>query len=353
MPIRKIDVLIVDHSKVARDFLVSQIAKDPVLRVVGIASDPNEAWKKIIDLNPRVVTLDVELPFADGIDFLKRVMQCRPLPVLIISARLDKREEALKLGAVDAIDKNKMFGDSNGTAFAMELLIKLKIASITRFSREKNDFNVSNAESERAKNRTAQRIVAIGASTGGTDAIASILTPLKKDAPCIVVVQHMPPVFTRRYAERINSSCEIEVKEAQDGDLVLPGRALIAPGDYHMRVEKHYGYYRVTCIKGAKVNGHCPSVDVLFESVEKAAKKNALGILLTGMGSDGAKGLLTMRNSGAQTIGQSPGSCAVYGMPLAAMELGAVQQELSLTEIVSAIELWGYEEAPGRIETGK
>ncbi|MEL7608364.1 MAG: chemotaxis-specific protein-glutamate methyltransferase CheB [Bacillota bacterium] len=341
MPMNKIDVLIVDHSKAARDFLAGEIAKDPVLRVVGTASDPTEAWGKIVDLNPQVITLDVEPPFSDGSGFLKRVMREHPLPVLIISARPDKREEALKLGAVDAIDKNKMFEDPAGAAFAMELLIKLKIASIARIGRENIDSNACAVESESAKDRRSKKIVAIGASTGGTDAISTILTPLKKDVPGIVVVQHMPPVFTLQYARRLNNSCEIEVKEAEDGDLVLSGRALIAPGGYHMRVEKDREGYRVTCKKGAKVNGHCPSVDVLFESVEKAAKKNALGILLTGMGSDGAKGLLAMRNSGAATIGQSPESCTVYGMPMAAMELGAVQQELPLMEIVSAIEQWG------------
>ena len=343
MPIRKIDVLIVGHSKDTRDFLASEIAKDPVLRVVGTASDPNEAWKKINDLNPKVITLDVELPFVDGMDLLRRIMRDHPLPVLIISARPEQRGEALKAGAADAIDKGKMFDDPTGAVFAMELLIKLKIASIARVGRGKNDLINGKDESESIKAYAAQRIVAIGASTGGTDAILTLLKPLKKNSPGIVVVQHMPPVFTLQYAQRLNHFCEIEVKEAEDGDLVLPGRALIAPGDFHMRVEKHRGCYRVTCKKGAKVNGHCPSVDVLFESVEKAAKKDALGILLTGMGSDGAKGLLAMRNSGARTVGQSQGSCTVYGMPMAAMELGAVQRELPLMDIVSVIEQWGNE----------
>ncbi len=186
-------------------------------------------------------------------------------------------------------------------------------------------------------------IIALGASTGGTEATAQILTALRDDLPGMVIVQHMPPVFTRLYAERLNNSCRLAVKEAEDGDVVRPGSALVAPGEYHMTVEKFGGGYRVRCRKGDKVSGHCPSVDVLFESVAKAAGDKALGILLTGMGADGANGLLRMRNTGASTIGQNKETCVVYGMPMVAMGLGAVQKELPLGSIAQGIYGWQNE----------
>ena len=343
MALKKTRVLIVDDSIFMRQFISSNISKDSGIEVVGEASDPYQARDKILELKPDVMTLDVDMPKMNGLEFLKKLMPQYPLPVLVVSSTPNVVLDAMQAGAVDFVAKPSTMEEGDRNAFISELVIKIKIASISKVGQYKHKKSQNLGEIVRRSSGTSVNeslLVAIGASTGGTEATATILNSLKSFSAGIVVVQHMPPVFTRMYAERLNNSGALEVKEAQDGDLVLPGRVLIAPGDFQMEVERSTKGYRVKCYKGEKVSGHCPSVDVLFESVAKAAGPNALGIILTGMGSDGAKGLLSMRKKGAYTIGQSKETCVVYGMPMVANTVGAVQVELPLLEISSRMCRW-------------
>ncbi len=342
MPLKKVRVLVVDDSLFARTFIANEIAKDAAIEVVGTANDPYEARDKILELNPDVMTLDVEMPRMNGIDFLKKLMPQHPLPVLVVSSVNGIVFDALQAGAVDFVSKPADTNEASRATFISELIVKIKIASIAKVGQHKN--SPQRQESTRSVVPNAEsHIIALGASTGGTEATAQILSALRDDLPGMVIVQHMPPVFTRLYAERLNNSCRLAVKEAEDGDIVRPGSALVAPGEYHMTVEKFGAGYRVRCRKGEKVSGHCPSVDVLFESVAKAAGDKALGVLLTGMGADGANGLLRMRNSGASTIGQNKETCVVYGMPMVAMGIGAVQKEMPLSSIAQGIYGWQSE----------
>lgn len=346
---KKTRVLIVDDSLFMRQFISSNISKDAGIEVVGEACDPYQARDKILELKPDVMTLDVDMPKMNGLEFLRKLMPQYPLPVLVVSSAPHLILDAMQAGAVDFVSKPVTMEEGDRNAFISELVIKIKIASISKvgqFKRKKNLEGLTGRSSGTAVNESL--LVAIGASTGGTEATASILNSLKSFSAGIVVVQHMPPVFTRMYAERLNNSCALEVKEAEDGDYVLPGRVLIAPGEYHMEVVRAAKGYRVKCFKGEKVSGHCPSVDVLFESVAKTAGGNALGIILTGMGSDGAKGLLSMRKKGAYTIGQNKESCVVYGMPMVANNVGAVQEELPLSEISSRMCRWHDEMTGGK-----
>ncbi len=346
---KKTRVLIVDDSLFMRQFISSSISKDAGIEVVGEAGDPYQARDKILELKPDVMTLDVDMPKMNGLEFLKKLMPQYPLPVLVVSSTPNMILDAMQAGAVDFVSKPVTMEEGDRNAFISELVIKIKIASISRvgqFKRKKGLEGIVGRSSGTAVNESL--LVAIGASTGGTEATAGILNSLKSFSAGIVVVQHMPPVFTRMYAERLNNSCALEVKEAEDGDYVLPGRVLIAPGEFQMEVVRSAKGYRVKCYKGEKVSGHCPSVDVLFESVAKAAGPNALGIILTGMGSDGAKGLLSMRKKGAFTIGQNKESCVVYGMPMVANNVGAVQEELPLSEISSRMCRWHDEMTGGK-----
>ncbi len=349
MALKKTRVLIVDDSLFMRQFISNSISKDAGIEVVGEASNPFEARDKILELRPDVMTLDVDMPKMNGLEFLKKLMPQYPLPVLVVSSMPTVVLDAIQAGAVDFVAKPVTMEEGDCNAFISELVIKIKIASISKvgqFKRKKGLAELVERSSGAAVNESL--LVAIGASTGGTEATATILNSLKSFSAGIVVVQHMPPVFTRMYAERLNNTCALEVKEAEDGDIVLPGRVLIAPGDFQMEVERSAKGYRVKCFKGEKVSGHCPSVDVLFESVAKAAGPNALGIILTGMGSDGAKGLLSMRKKGAFTIGQNKESCVVYGMPMVANNVGAVQEELPLLEISSRMCRWHGEMTGGK-----
>lgn len=339
MPQKKIRVLVVDDSKFARTFIASELAKDAAIEVVGTAGDPYEAQEKLRELNPDVMTLDVEMPRMSGIDFLKKLMPRQPLPVLIVSSVSGIVFDALQAGAVDFVSKPAEGGDITRGTFISELIVKIKIASIARVGQHKNPLLRQESVTAPAPN-AGTHIIALGASTGGTEATAQILAALRDDLPGMLIVQHMPPVFTRLYAERLNNSCRMAVKEAEDGDILRPGCALVAPGEFQMTVEKYAGGYRVRCKKGEKVSGHCPSVDVMFESVAQAAGSKALGILLTGMGADGANGLLSMRKGGANTIGQNKDTCVVYGMPMVAMGLGAVEKELPLSSIAQAVYAW-------------
>ncbi len=329
---KPIRVLIVEDSIVFRELLVQNLGRDSSLQVVATARDPYEARDAIVKYKPDVMTLDVELPRMNGIDFLRKLIPQYPLPVVVISSLSDKVFDALNAGAVDFVAKPAVSNRAQLEEFIRnELLVKIKIASTVKISKIKKTVTM---QQQHMLVRGGNKIVAIGASTGGTEAIFSVVKNFGTDIPGVVVTQHMPPGFTSMYAKRLNDQCRIQVKEAQTGDRVLPGHMLLAPGgDMHMHLLKVNGVYQVECKRGPKVNGHCPSVDVLFESVAKAAGSDAVGIILTGMGGDGAKGLLAMRKAGAKTIGQDESTCVVYGMPKVAYDLGAVQYQEKLDDI--------------------
>lgn len=328
-----IKVLVVEDSLVFRELLVQGLSKDPGIQVVGVAKDPFEARDAILKYHPDVMTLDVELPRMNGIEFLRKLIPQYPLPVVVISSLSDKVFDAMNAGAVDFVAKPAVSERRQLESFIRnELLVKIKIASTAKISRIKQQ--VMAQEPEKFTAHEKNLVIAIGASTGGTEAIFAVMKDYGADLPGIVVVQHMPPGFTEMYAKRLDNQCRVRVKEAQTGDRVLPGTVLIAPGgDKHMHLVKVNGMYQVEIKAGPKVNGHCPSVDVLFESVAKVAGPNALGIILTGMGGDGAKGLLAMRKAGARTIGQDESTCVVYGMPKVAYDLGAVEFQEKLSNI--------------------
>lgn len=328
---RKTKVLIIDDSLLFRETVAKSIANDAGLEVVGTAADAFVARDKILELAPDVLTLDVEMPRMNGLEFLKKLMPQYPIPVVVVSAVNENVFEALNAGAVDFVNKPDVRSQRSMDVFIQELIIKIKIASMAKVGHLKREYShlLVSEGMETAKTT----VIAIGASTGGTEAIYEVIRSLPRDMPGIVVVQHMPPVFTGMYAQRLNHSCRMEVVEAQNGDLVVPGKVLIAPGDYHMKINRKGSSYHVECFKGEKVNGHCPSVDVLFHSMAEKVGSNAIGIILTGMGYDGAKGLLNMKKKGARTIGQDEESCVVYGMPKVAYDLGAVQKQTTLKNI--------------------
>lgn len=330
-----IKVLVVDDSIVFRELLVQNLGRDPAIQVVGTARDPFEARDAILALKPDVMTLDIELPRMNGIEFLRKLMPQYPLPVVVISSLSDKVFDAMNAGAVDFVAKPAVSSRKQLEDFVRnELLVKIKIASSARISNIKKSVMLNHANPERMSVNRGNLVVAIGASTGGTEATSAVVRQFGTDIPGIVCVQHMPPGFTQMYAKRLDDECQIRVKEAETGDRVLPGHMLIAPGgDRHMRLVKVGGSYQVEIKPGPRVNGHCPSVEVLFDSVAKAAGPDAVGIILTGMGGDGAKGLLAMRKAGARTIGQDESTCVVYGMPKVAYDLGAVEYQEKLTDI--------------------
>lgn len=328
-----IKVLIVDDSILFRETIKKEISKDGRIEVVGTAEDPYDARDKIIKLQPNVLVLDVEMPKMSGIEFLKILMPQYPLPVVVVSSESRYVFEAMNAGAVDFVSKPNLNVTTDLNPFMAELMVKIKIASIAKIENKKRDIITAASHQIQTNNIIDNKVIAIGASTGGTDALYQIIEGLPNEMPGMVVVQHMPPVFTRMYAERLNNSFHYHIKEAESGDLIEKNTILIAPGDYHMQIVKNAGGYAVECLKGEKVNGHCPSVDVLFHSVAEVAKKNAVGVLLTGMGSDGAKGLLNMKKNGALTIGQDENSSVVYGMPKVAYEIGAVTEQAPLEKI--------------------
>ena len=330
---RPIRVLIVEDSIVFRELLVQNLGKDPAIQVVATARDPFEARDAILAHKPDVMTLDIELPRMNGIEFLRKLMPQYPLPVVVISSLSDKVFDAMNAGAVEFVAKPAVSSRAQLEDFIRnELLVKIKIASTAKIGNIKKA--VMGQEHQLSVSGKKDLIVAIGASTGGTEAIFDVVKDFGTDIPGVVVVQHMPPGFTEMYAKRLNDQCRIRVKEAVTGDRVMPGSMLIAPGgDMHMQLVKVSGVYHVECKKGPKVNGHCPSVDVLFDSVARTAGPDAVGIILTGMGGDGAKGLLAMRKAGARTIGQDESTCVVYGMPKVAYDLGAVEHQEKLSDI--------------------
>jgi two-component system chemotaxis response regulator CheB len=328
----KIRVLIVEDSMVFRALLVQSLSRSPDIEVVATARDPFEARDAIIEFKPDVMTLDIELPRMNGIEFLKKLMPQYPLPVIVISTLSDRVFDALNAGAVDFVAKPDTTDRTEIEQFiSSELPGKIRTAAV---SKVRNLSALAPRQSVKINDTASKLIVAIGASTGGTEAIADVIKDFKTDIPGVVIVQHMPAGFTEMYANRLNDKCEVSVREAKTGDVVRPGQVLLAPGgDAQMRVVNVNGEYQILCKKEPKVNGHCPSVDVLFESVANVAGDKAVGIILTGMGGDGAKGLLAMRNAGARTIGQDPSTCVVYGMPRVAYELGAVEYQEKLPDI--------------------
>ncbi|MCX4324001.1 MAG: chemotaxis response regulator protein-glutamate methylesterase, partial [Lachnospiraceae bacterium] len=334
---RPIRVLVVDDSLMFRKLLAQGLDSDPNIEVVADVGDVYEARDAILKFKPDVMTLDVEMPRMNGIEFLKRLMPQYPLPVVMISALNDKVFDALEAGAVDFVNKPaNLTKEQLNTFLTQELATKVKIASTAKVGKLKRVDNTTIASHITAAGGK-DRIVAIGASTGGTEAIFEVVKRFKRDIPGVVIVQHMPPGFTKMYSDRLNNQCEVAVKEAQTGDRVMQGQVLIAPGDRQMRLVKVNGVYQVECRGTEKVSGHCPSVDVLFSSVAKAAGNKAVGAILTGMGADGAKGLLEMRNAGALTVGQDEATCVVYGMPKVAFDIGAVQQQAPITAIAGKI----------------
>ena len=329
---KKTRVLIVDDSLLFRETLKNKLERDQGIEVIATAMDPYDARDKILIYEPDVMILDVQMPKMDGIEFLKRLMPQYPLPVVVMSSLDNMVFDALKYGAVEFVNKPGSNTEKALDLFINELIIKVKIASIANVSGLKRVIRNSSEEHTAQRSRL-NRIIAIGASTGGTEAIFEILHKLPAGIPGIVIVQHMPPVFTKMYAQRLNSVCRMIVKEAEDGDEIQDGVALIAPGGLQMRIQKSGHKMKVKLFEGDKRNGHIPSVDVLFESVAQFYGKQALGIILTGMGQDGAKGLLDMKQNGAKTIGQDEKTCIVYGMPKVAFDLGAVDVQLPIGEI--------------------
>ena len=350
----QINVLIVDDSAVVRQVLSANLSRDPGINVIGAASDPLFAMAKMQTQWPDVIVLDVEMPRMDGITFLKKLMVERPTPVVICSSLTEKGAEttmqAMAAGAVSIITKPKvglkqfLQDDSEGLVSAVKAAA---IANLRRLAASASGVQAKLTADAilpatfQAMAETTDRVVAIGTSTGGTQALEVVLTALPRVCAGIVIVQHMPEKFTGAFSSRLNNLCQIEVKEAVNGNRVLPGRALIAQGGLHMLLKRSGAQYHVEIVDGPPVSRHRPSVDVLFRSVAKCAGKNALGIIMTGMGDDGARGLKEMHDMGASTLGQDEDSCVVYGMPKEAAKLGAVNRELPLDRIAYEIVAYG------------
>lgn len=345
----KIKVLIIDDSAVVRQTLSSILETDKQIEVLGTAADPIFAAKKIAKEVPDVITLDIEMPRMDGLTFLKKIMSQHPIPVVIISSLTSKGTEtglkALEYGAVDIITKPQMKTKEFIEESKIRICDAVKAAAHAKVERKiikpkplhiepKLSADAVIPESyKKSMIKTTDIVVAVGASTGGTEALQSFLQALPHDTPGIIIVQHMPENFTRMFAERLNTICKITVKEAENGESVIRGKALIAPGNHHMLLKRSGARYYVEVRTGPLVNRHRPSVDVLFRSTAQYAGKNAIGIIMTGMGDDGARGLLEMRKAGAYTIAQDEKSCVVFGMPKEAIEVGAVNKVMPLHNI--------------------
>ena len=339
----KIRVLIVDDSALMRQVLATLLSKDSGIEVIGSAPDPFIAREKIKALNPDVITLDVEMPKMDGLTFLEKLMRGHPMPAVMVSSLTEvgcqTTLRALELGAVDFITKPKIDLREGMEEVALDLIAKVKAAAQAKVKgRGAGSKGVTAPLTpEAAMIKTTDTIIAIGSSTGGTEAVKDVLMALPPNTPPILIIQHMPEHFTKTWADRMNSLCQISVKEAEDGDSVLSGHALVAPGSYHMTLVRSGARYSVQINQNPPVNRHRPSVDVTFASVAQYAGANAIGVILTGMGGDGAKEMLTMKQAGAFTIAQDEASCVVFGMPKEAIKLGGVDKILPLSEIPAAI----------------
>lgn len=334
---KKLRVLVVDDSSFMRELIKKGLEEDNMIKVVATASNAYEARDKIIELRPDVMTLDVEMPKLNGIEFLKKLIPQYPMPVVVVSSANEYVFDAMNAGATEFVGKFTTKDQDGINKFMSELRSKVRIASVSKVSYKKPRTKDAEKEDLNLKYKKRKELIAIGASTGGTEAIQHILMSMPEKTPPILIVQHMPPIFTKLYAERVNLSCKITVKEAEHREQILSSTAYIAPGDKHMEIKKLDDNYYIYLRDGEKVSGHCPSVDVLFESVAKTIAKNSVGVILTGMGKDGARGLLTMNRNGAITFGQDEESCVVYGMPKVAFDIGAIDFKLSISEIPSRI----------------
>lgn len=331
---RRIKVIIVDDSPMFRELTAKVLKADSAIEVVAVVKDVVEARDAILKHNPSVMVLGVELPKMNGIEFLKRLMPQYPIATIMFGELSKYEQDSKKAGAVDFLKKPTTTNMSQIEQYIRhELIVKIKIASTAKVG----SFKSQSGSLSGIASGLSDKVIAIGASTGGTEAIFEVVKRLGRDTPGIVMVQHMPPGFTQMYAKRLNEQCKMSAKEAQTGDRVLPGQILLAPGDKQMRLVKVNGVYQVECKGTQKVSGHCPSVDYMFDSVAKCAGKKALGVILTGMGSDGAQGLLAMRKAGAETIGQNEETCVVYGMPKVAYDIGAVKYQVALPDIANKI----------------
>ncbi len=334
-----IRVLIVDDSAIVRGSLDRELSKDPDIDVVGKAPDPFAARDLIVAQRPDVVTLDIRMPRMDGLTFLKKLMKHYPVPVVVVSSLTPEGGrlalEAMEAGAVDVICKpGRGYTLSD---MALDLIYKVKAAAQAKLGRRGTRLPLPAHPAVAPLNRASDKIIAIGASTGGLQAVEELVTAFPPDAPATLIVQHMPAVFTASFAARLNERCGVEVREARDQDQAAPGVVLVAPGNYHMVLRGGKGQYQVSVREGPRVSHHRPSVDVLFKSVAERAGAGALGVLLTGMGSDGAEGLLEMRKAGAYTIAQDESTSLIFGMPAEAVKRGAVCEVLPLGQITAAL----------------
>jgi two-component system chemotaxis response regulator CheB len=334
-----IRVLVVDDSAVVRKVFREELGRDPSLEVIGTAPDPFVARDKIVQLEPDVITLDVEMPRMDGLSFLRKLMKYHPMPVIVVSSLTPKggemAMEALEIGAAEVMCKP-------GAAYTVgemsrELIEKIKAVANMRMDQRPLRNEQTLPPPRPALLKTTLKIIAIGASTGGTEALKDVLVRYPVNAPATVVVQHMPEQFTRAFAERLNGLCAVEVREGQSGDTLRPGLVLIAPGNKHMMLQRSGSVYTVMIKHGPRVHHQRPAVDVLFRSVARHAGNNAVGVILTGMGADGAEGMLEMRRAGARTIAQDEATCVVYGMPKEAVNIGAAERVAPLNKITDEI----------------
>lgn len=342
-------VLIVDDSALIRRMLTEIINRERDLEVVGSAPDPLVARDMIKQLNPDVLTLDVEMPKMDGLEFLEKLMKLRPMPVVMISSLTERGSEqtlrALELGAVDFVAKPKLDIQAGLHDYAEEITAKLRVAARARIKKLASTSTFATASNSadvvlpaiRSHSGSTEKVIVIGSSTGGTEALKEVLMRLPADAPAVLVAQHMPAGFTKSFAQRLNGLCRIEVKEAVTGERVLPGHAYIAPGHSHLLLKRSGANYMTELSDGPPVNRHRPSVDVLFRSAANAGGKNIIGVMLTGMGKDGAAGMLEMRNAGSTNFAQDEATCVVYGMPREAVAVGAVHDVLPLQEIAAKV----------------
>ncbi|MDP2006152.1 MAG: chemotaxis response regulator protein-glutamate methylesterase [Rubrivivax sp.] len=346
----KIRVVVVDDSALVRGLLAEIIDRQPDMCCVGAASDPLVAREMIRNLNPDVITLDVEMPRMDGIDFLSRLMRLRPMPVVMVSTLTERGNEvtlkALELGAVDFVSKPKIGVADGLRQLGQDITDKIRTASQARVHRLVATHAAAGAPPAKPVTMASlgrlstEKIIFIGASTGGTEATREVLVNLPADSPAVMITQHMPPGFTKSYAARLDGLCRIRVAEAVDGERVLPGHAYIAPGGLHLSVERSGANYIARVQDGEPVNRHKPSVEVLFDSAARVVGRNALGVMLTGMGADGAKAMRTMRDAGSYNIAQDEHSCVVFGMPREAIAHGATQEVLPLSQIAPRLVEW-------------
>ena len=342
----KTRVVVVDDSALVRSLLTEIINRQADMECVGSASDPFAAREMIRNLNPDVITLDVEMPRMDGIDFLSKLMRLRPMPVVMVSTLTERGAEvtlkALELGAIDFVAKPKIGVADGLKQLADEITEKVRTASKARVSKPHVPSSaaagaVPKAAPQSIGRLSTEKLIFIGASTGGTEATKEVLVNLPPDSPGVVITQHMPPGFTKSYANRLDGLCKIRVKEAVDGERILPGHAYIAPGGLHLSVERSGANYIARVTDGEPVNRHKPSVEVLFESAARVVGQNALGIMLTGMGADGAKAMRTMKDAGSYNVCQDEATCVVFGMPREAIAHGAANEVLPLGKIAQHV----------------